>query len=427
MDQRLTPGIQLAYRPRPQFLPFHARKERWACIVAHRRCGKTVATIADLIAHAVATRKEAARYAYLAPFRGQAKMIAWEYLKRYTRPLAPKVSETELSVRLANEAEIRLYGADNPDALRGGYLDGVILDEYADMRPSVWGEIVSPCLADRRGWATHIGTPKGHNAFFEIYEQASGSADWFSALLRASETGLIPQDELEDQAKRMTADQYAQEFECSFEAAIQGAIYAKELAAARADGRIGRVPYDPALPVNTTWDLGVGDSTSIWFDQVVAKEVRFIDYYETSGEGLPFYAKVLQERGYVYGTHTAPHDIQVRELTHGRSRLEVAKSLGINFQIAPNVALEDGIHALRLLLPRCWFDEQKCKAGLEALQHYRWEHNDRLGEFKTRPVHDWSSHAADAGRYRALALKEPTIKAAQTRHRENLGGQGWMR
>jgi phage terminase large subunit len=361
-------------------------------MVAHRRAGKTVGCVNDLIARAIATRKDDARLAYLAPYRGQAKMIAWSYLKRYTQPLGRDVSETELAVRLPNEAEIRLYGADNPDALRGGYLDGVVLDEYANMRPSVWGEIVRPCLADRRGWGTHIGTPKGHNSFFELYEQAKASLEWFSALLKASATGLIPEAELEDARKVMTEDQYAQEFECSFEAAIAGAIYAKELAEARKDGRIGRVPYDPALPVNTAWDLGVGDSTAIWFDQVVAKEVRFIDYYENSGEGLPHYAKVLQERGYVYGTHTAPHDIQVRELTHGRSRLEVAKNLGINFTIAPNVALEDGIHALRLLMPRCWWDETKCKAGIEALQHYRWEYNDRLGEFKTRPVHDWSSH-----------------------------------
>jgi phage terminase large subunit len=336
------------------------------------------------------------------------------------------VSETELSVRLPNNAEIRLFGADNPDALRGGYFDGVILDEYADMRPSIWGEILRPLLADRRGWAVHIGTPKGHNAFFEIHEQAQASPDWFSALLKASQTGLIPQEELDDARKMMTADQYAQEFECSFEAAIQGAIYAKELAAARKDGRIGRVPMDPALPVNTSWDLGVGDSTAIWFDQVVAKEVRFIDYYENSGEGLPHYAKVLQERGYVYGTHTAPHDIEVRELSNGRSRREVAKALGINFQIAPNVALEDGIHALRLLLPRCWFDETKCKAGLEALQHYRWEYNDRLGEFKSRPVHDWASHGSDSARYRALALREPTIKVAPARREPYRGSAGWM-
>jgi phage terminase large subunit len=355
-------------------------------------------------------------------------MIAWDYLKRYSRPLRPGVSETELSVRLANDAEIRLYGADNPDALRGGYLDGVILDEYADMRPSVWGEIVRPCLADRKGWAAHIGSAKGHNAFFEIHQHAVGSPEWYSALLKASETGLIPEAELEDAAKIMTADQFAQEFECSFEAAILGAIYAKELAAARKDGRIGRVPYDPALPVHTIWDIGVGDPTAIWFAQLLGLEARLIDYYESSGEGLPHYARVLQERGYVYGRHIGPHDIAVRELGSGRSRIEVAASLGIKFEIAPNVPLEDGIHAARLWMPRCWFDETKCKAGLEALQHYRWDYNDRLGEFKSTPVKNWAGHGSDSYRYAALALKDkPQVKPAQTRNRENLGGQGWMR
>jgi phage terminase large subunit len=426
-------AVTLLYKPRPQLLPFHARKERWACIVAHRRFGKTVGCVNDLVARALATEKEAARYAYLAPYRGQAKMIAWEYLKRYTRPLRPKVSETELSVRLANEAEIRLFGADNPDALRGGYLDGVVLDEVADMRPSVWGEIVSPCLADRRGWATHIGTPKGHNAFFELHEQAQASPDWFSALFKASETGLISNQELEEQAKTKTADQMAQEFECSFEAAIHGAIYAKELAQARKDGRIGRVPYDPALPVHTIWDLAGGhsktaDSTAIWFVQTLGLEARLIDYYEASGEGLPFYAKVLQDRGYVYGRHIAPHDIRVGEMGTGRTRIEVAAKLGIKFEIAPEVSLEDGIHAGRLWMARCWFDETKCKAGLEALQHYQWTRNERLDEFKSTPVKNWATHGSDAYRYAALALKDkPQVKPERSQRQNYHGEAGWMR
>ena len=330
-------------------------------------------------------------------------------------------------MRLANEAEIRLYGADNPDALRGGYLDGVILDEYADMRPSVWGEIIRPCLADRRGWATHIGTPKGHNSFHEIHQHATGSPEWFSALLKASETGLIPEEELEDAANSMTADQMAQEFECSFEAAIQGAIYAKELAAARADGRIGRVPYDPALPVHTIWDLAGGhsktaDSTAIWFAQTLGLEARLIDYHEAQGEGLPYYAKILQDRGYVYGRHIAPHDIKVGEMGTGRTRIEVARNLGIKFEIAPEVSIEDGIHAGRMWMARCWFDETKCKAGLEALQHYQWTHNQRLDEFKSTPVHNWATHGSDAYRYAALALKDkPQVKPAQTKQQNIVG------
>lgn len=349
-------------------------------------------------------------------------------MRRYSAPLSGKTSESELSVELFNGSRIRIYGADNPDSLRGLSLDGCILDEFADIRPSVWGEIIRPMLADRRGWAVFCSTPKGHNEFYKIHQHAQTDPDWYSLVLKASESGILPPEEIADMRKVMTEDQASQELEVSFEAAIAGAIYAKELQAARDAGRIGRVPYDPALPVHTAWDLGVGDSTAIWFIQLLGLEARVIDYYEASGEGLPFYAKVLQDRSYVYGRHIAPHDIAVRELSSGRSRIEVAAGLGIKFEIAPNVPLEDGIHAGRLWMARCWFDETKCRAGLEALQHYRWDFNDRLGEFKSRPIHDFASHASDAFRYAALALKDkPQVKAAQTSHRENLGGQGWMR
>lgn len=417
----------MIYAPRPHFLPFHLRHERWAALVCHRRAGKTVASVNELLTRALASQKPDPRFAYLAPFYGQAKQIAWDYLKGYGAEVIRKTSESELSVELVNGARIRLYGADNPDSLRGIYLDGCILDEYADMRPSIWGSVIRPALADHRGWACFIGTPKGHNAFYEIHQQAQALPEWFSLLLKASETGIIPEAELADARKTMTADQYAQEFECSFEAAIQGAIYAKELQAAREAKRIGRVPHDPALPVHTVWDLGVGDATAIWFIQLLGHEARLIDYYEASGEGLPHYAKVLQDRGYVYGRHVGPHDIAVRELGSGRSRIEVAASLGIKFEIAPNVPLEDGIHAARLWMARCWFDETKCKAGLEALQHYRWDHNDRLGEFKSTPVHNWASHASDSFRYAALSLRDTPSRVKREARENPRGPTGWMR
>ena len=184
-----------------------------------------------------------------------------------------------------------------------------------------------------------------------------------------------------------------------------GAVYKNELAKARSDGRITRVPIDPALKVHTVWDLGVSDSTTIWFVQVVGKEVRVVDYYEATGEGLPHYARILEQRGYLYGKHFAPHDIAVRELGSGVSRIETAKKLGINFEIVKNVPIEDGIEASRQILSSCWFDTDKCSAGLHALSNYRREYNDKMGEFKARPVHDWASHAADAFRYLALSVQ----------------------
>jgi hypothetical protein len=327
------------------------------------------------------------------------------------------VNQSELRVDYPNGGQVRIYGADNPDNLRGLYFDGVVLDEYGMHQPRTFEEIVSPTLIDRQGWALFLGTPAGKNQFYTLihgdgkeWVGAKGMPDWFFREYKASQTGLFSEEELAAERGRLSKDAYEQEYECSFEAAVKGAIFAKELEAARTGGRVVSVPYDPALPVDTDWDLGIGDAMAIWFSQSTrGGEVRLIDYYEASGEGFPHYVKVLAEKGYVYGKHWAPHDIQVRELSSGRSRLEVAKSQGITFEITPRLhrapggEVEEGIHAARMLFPRCWFDAERCKPGLEALQHYRRDYNQRLNEFKATPVHDWASHGADA--FRGLAVR----------------------
>lgn len=400
--------VEIPYRPRRVFEPFHERQQRWAVVVAHRRCGKTVACINDIIRRAICEAKKDGRYGYIAPQLNQAREIAWEYLQRYARPiLRESRAYPEMSVTLLNGSRIRLYGADNPDALRGTYYDGLICDEYADWQPRVWGEILRPALADRQGWAVFIGTPRGHNAFFDLYQAALKlPGDWYTTVLRASATGLLSQAELDDMRRSMTQDQYDQELECSWEAALFGAIYAKELAACREAGRICRVPHDPLARVDTWWDLGVGDATAVVFTQTVGRELHVIDYHEASGEGLPYYAQVLDRKGYLYGSHNAPHDIAIRELGSGRSRIEAALSLGIRFRTVANIPLEDGIHAGRLVFARAWIDEERCAPLIEALTSYRWEYNERLGELKPTPRHDWSSHGADAWRYMAVGLRE---------------------
>lgn len=352
------------------------------------------------------------------------------YVKRLTSDIpGVKLNESELRADFPNGARIRLYGADNPDRLRGIYLDGAILDEFADMRPSVWGEIVRPMLMDRKGWAAFIGTPKGRNSFHQIYERALQDDDWFCLLLRASESGLISPDELEAARKELTPEQYEQELECSFSAAIIGAYWAKELAEAEKSGRITDVPYEPALPVHTAWDLGVGDSTAIWFFQVVGKEVRVIDFYENHGQGLPHYASVLSSKGYAYGDDWLPHDAKVRELGTGRTRVETLISLGRKPRIVPDHKLMDGINAVRQTIPNMWFDAFKCADGLEAIRQYRSEFDEKMKVFKDTPRHDWCSHAADGARYMCMAyreLKAPAqpserdliIKAQQERLRE---------
>ncbi len=360
----------------------------------------------DLLTCALATQKKAARYAYIAPYYSQAKAIAWDYLKRFAAPVAERILESELAVDLHNGSRVRLFGADNPDALRGIYLDGVVLDEYGDQRPTVWGEILRPLLADRRGWATFIGTPKGKNHFWEIREQARQNPEWLYLDLKASETGALDADELEDAKRTMTDAQYQQEFECAFDVPALGAIYAKEYQAARDGKRFTRVVHDKLLQVSTFWDLGIGDSTAIWFAQQIRGEIRLIDYYEANAMPLDHYVQVIKNKPYTYATHWLPHDAQAKQLTSGKSALEILLALGMTARVTPKVSLEDGINAARMVWPRCWFDEEKTARGLECLQNYRRELNEKLGEFRATPVHDWASHGADAFRYLAVSIDQ---------------------
>jgi phage terminase large subunit len=381
-------------------------------MVCHRRAGKTVACVADLVCDAVMTKKQDARFAYVAPQFNQAKDVAWMYVKRlvYDQP-GVKLNEAELRADFPNGARVRLYGADNPDRLRGIYLDGVILDEYADMRPSIWGEVIRPMLMDRKGWAAFIGTPKGRNEFFRIYERAEDDGEWFNLTLKASESGLLDAAEIAEARKELTPEQFEQELECSFEAAIMGAYWSKELAEAERTGRVCELAYEPALPVHTAWDLGVGDSTAIWFFQVSGSEIRVIDHYENHGQGLPHYAEVMAGKGYAYGDDWVPHDAKVKELGTGRTRVETLVSLRRRPRVVPDHKLMDGINAVRQTLPRVWFDKLHCADGLEALRQYRTDYDEKTRSFKDMPRHDWSSHTADAMRYLAMAYREITPPA----------------
>jgi hypothetical protein len=332
----------------------------------------------------------------------------WDYLRAAIEPgraAGARAHESELRIDYVNGGQVRLYGADNPDAMRGIYLDGVVLDEYADMDPRVWSQIIRPALADRQGWAVFIGTPKGRNAFFELWRRAQSEPGWFSMMLKASETGLIPASELESARRDLTEEQYAQEFECSFDAAVVGSYYGKLMMRAEAERRIAPVPYDSAALVWTSWDLGIRDATAIWFAQVVGREIRVIDYYEASGVDLGHYVREIGSRPYVYAGHIVPHDAQAKELGTGKSRLEVLANLGLeHITLAPLHRIEDGINAVRMLLPRCWFDASKCARGLDALKLYRADYDDKLQALRAHPVHDWTSHAADAFRYLAMTL-----------------------
>jgi phage terminase large subunit len=428
-----TKTIDLGYRARPQFVGFHARRERWACLVVHRRAGKTVACIMDLIDAALRCEREAGRFAYLAPTYAQAKDTAWGYLKRFTAAI-PGVEqrESDLMVVFPNGARVRLYGAENYDRLRGTYQDGIVLDEYGDMPPAAWPEVLRPSLADREGWAVFIGTPKGRNDFWRVHANATADLGWYSLVLKASESGLLPETELADMRAMMSADQYDQELEVSFDAAIRGAIYRTELAALDADGRLCGVPYDPAVPVVTGWDLGIGDATAIWCAQLVGREVHVIDYYEATGEALPHYVQWLDSRPYRYGLDLLPHDAAARELGSGKTREEMLRANGRRVRIVPRQEVDDGINAVKMLLGRCWFDRERTVRGRECLAHYRRDFNDKMGIYKDSPVHDWSSHGSDAIRTLAMGLREAQpaprdlTMPARVRLDTGIASSGWM-
>lgn len=414
MEEYQEVEVELAYEPRGVFEEFHNRQERWAIIVAHRRCGKTVACINDLIYRAISEDKENAQYAYLAPYYSQSKNIAWQYLQQYSEPVLYKANQSELWVELVNGARIKLYGADNPDSLRGLYLDGIVLDEYADMKPSVWGAVVRPLLSDRQGWATFIGTPKGHNSFYEIYKQAEQHESWFTKTLRASQTGIIPDSELQDAMQIMSEDQYLQEFECSFEAAILGAYYGKEMRALTDARRITRVDYDPLFPVHTAWDLGYSDDTAIWWYQVVHGEIRLLKYHSSNGHQISYYTELINAQPYKYGTHWLPHDARAKTLASGGKSIieQISTQIPLKqIKIVPSLSLQDGIQAARLALMRSWFDADKCEDGIECLRQYQREYDEDKKVFRDKPRHDFTSHGADAFRMLAIAWREEEVKS----------------
>ena len=408
--------IVIPYRPRDVFKPYHNRTQRWACVVAHRRCGKTVACLNDLCRRALQLKTPHGRYAYVAPYLAQAKEVAWDYLKRYMRPATLAINEAELRLTLVNGSSVRIHGADNPDRLRGSYLDGVILDEYADMRPGVWGEVIRPMLADRKGWATFIGTPKGRNSFYELcygnsekkIKGAANDPEWFFSVLKASETRILDYEELSSYRSMSTQAQYDQEFECSFDAAIMGAYYGEAIAAAERQGRVRAVPYQDMLPVHTAWDLGKGVNMAVWFFQIVGREVHIIDFLEGEhSEGMPQIVERMKAKGYRYGDEWIPHDGRAVEIGTGRTRVETLRELtGRMPRLVPEMLVEDGINAARLFFSHCYFDAVRCKDAIEALRQYRADYDEKAKVYLNRPKHDWTSHAADAFRYLAAAWKE---------------------
>ena len=399
--------VVIPYKPREPQLKIHEAMDnhRFVVGVAHRRMGKTVAALNQLIKSSLENEQQAPRYAYIAPTYSQAKRVAWDYLTHFVRPLNATANIAELRVDFLDR-RIQLYGSDNPDSLRGQYFDGVVLDEIGDQNPKIWNEIIRPALADRKGWCLFIGTPKGNNHFKELFDRASKEPGWSALEFKVSETQIIDEQELLDARKEMGDDKYNQEFECSFNAAVEGSYYGKLINDLEEKGRMCEITRDDLCQTYVAWDLGMGDSTALWVAQNAGQETRLMDYVENHGQGLDWYVNWLKDNNWHQAEQLLPHDVEVRELGTGKSRLEVLREAGLNVKVLPRLSVDDGIQSVRRLLPRCWFNMPKVKQGLDCVRNYRREYDEKRNVFYDKPLHDWASHGSDAFRYLALGMEQ---------------------
>lgn len=394
-----------------------------ALCVWHRRAGKDLTALNWTV---VASQLRVGAYYHFLPTYSQGRKIIWDgmdergvrFLDYWPKELVLARNETEMQLTLANGSLWQVIGTENPDRVVGTNPVGCVFSEYSLQNPQAW-EYIRPILAENNGWAVFLYTPRGRNHAWQLHQLAEKSEDWFTEVLTVENTGALRLEAIEaERTSGMSDEMVQQEFFCSYNAPMFGAYYGVALDQVRQQGRICKVPYDPALATHTFWDLGIEDYTAIWFVQFAGVEKHIVDYYEMSGEGLAHYARVLRdkekEHNLVWGEHWAPHDIVARELGSGMSRLETARELGVNFRIVKlgsyerrggGLLITEGIEAGRNLLSSCWFDEERCFLGLSRLSNYRKEWNDKHQCFHDRPFRDINTHGADAFRTFAMALK----------------------
>lgn len=376
-----------------------------AVVAWHRRAGKDLTSI-NIMAIKALQRK--GLYAYIGPYQNQIRRIIWQgqdgdgrkFIDFIPRELVVRKSEQEMSITLSNGSVIQLLGGDNPDKLVGINIVGAIYSEYSLCDPVAWS-LVSPMLAENGGWALFNGTPRGQNHFYTLLEKAKANKDWFASHLPVTKTKAIPKDVLQKERSEHGEAKFQSEYMCSFNTPVEGAYYGSVITKLyKKEQMHPNIPPEPSLPVHTAWDLGMDDATSIWFFQQHRSEIRILNYFENSGEGLPFYARELERYAALndvsYGRHYFPHDVKVRELGSGRSRLETLRSLGIKAYPVKKLGKGDQIEAVRQVLPRCWFSTASCHLGIKHLKEYRKEWDEMKQVFKKTPVHDQSSHGADA-------------------------------
>lgn len=416
---RLPNNWEPRWYQRPSWEAWEQGKKR-SLLIWHRRAGKD-----DLALHkaAVAAHMRVATYWHMLPEYAQARKAIWNAVnphsgirridEAFPSELIESRNEQEMFIRFKCGSTWQVVGSDRYDSLVGTPPAGVVLSEWALANPSAWGYL-APILLENGGWADFITTPRGRNHVKSMLDMAKNDPNWFTETLTIDDTHAISREAVEQQRieyHSIYGDDAGdalieQEYWCSFESAIVGAYWGKELLKAERSGRICSVPVDERFPVHTAWDLGIGDSTAIWFWQAIGRELHIVDYYESSGHGLPHYADMKRAKGYGYGEDFVPHDAKVRELGTGRTRIETMIELGLHPALVTNHRVEDGINGARQILPICFFDEQRTAKGLECLRQYRADWDDQKKVFTDKPRHDWTSHGADAWRYVAMAYRE---------------------
>lgn len=416
----ITKRVTIPYKPRELQQEIHqairtpAGRVRFVVLAVHRRFGKSVLAINELIDGALTNPLHNPRYFYIAPTQKQARSIAWDYIKEFTRDIPDmKYYETDLRCEFPNGARIQLTGAENFEVIRGNYIDGCVMDEFGNMNPLAWREVIRPAMSDRMidgkpsGWVIILGTPNGKNHFFDIYREAQSKDSWLARTYAVSETKLIPEGELEDARSTMGEEEYLQEFECSWQAAVRGSYYGTEVSRVFKDGRVLNIPLARQLPVDISFDLGMDDATSLWFSQSVGNELRLIRYHEWTNTPLLDILDELRRPPfdqYRYGECWLPHDAEVRSMNDGITRTETieASNMFQEVTVTTRIPVADGINAVRQLLPRCYFDKNNAMGGLDCLDNYSKKYDPKTGVYKDTPNHNKFSNGADSFRYMAI-------------------------
>jgi phage terminase large subunit len=416
--------IEIDYEPRRWAECLHQRLKRWIVLVLHRRAGKTTAVLNHLQRDATSILES--QWAYIAPTKVQARLIAWPIAKKISRDIpGAKANEQQMTITYPNGSVLMLLGSEDVDSLRGLALWGGCQDEASQQPSNLFSEIISKCLADHLGYWIWLGTPKGKNQFYRTGETAKKNPDTWTYIYKTIDDSLAEEEgetinnlrvALEDDKRlvaqgEMTIDEFNQEWYNSFEAAIKGAYYASYIAEARKTGRIKLVPYDPALKVHAVWDLGIGQQLAVGMYQAAGRERHMIDFWQGANQdGIPQAIKALKDKPYIFSKCWVPHDAKATEESTGKTRLQTAKELwpNVEWEVIPMLGVDAGIEQGKLFWANLWISEDACQIFLDYIAQYRQRWDEKRGMFLEEPYHDFTSHAADVHRYAAVVSDQMT-------------------